>query len=178
MPAGIAWEKLVTTASELEARYLVNALHLIERHTRPHGELLAVGAALAYRPPDGEMLLPLPVDRLSWTDDIAAFFYQPAFRLARKRALLGGDASMLAQRALAEQGWSLDINAPYAGAPAYARISLLPDGLSGERSVCSAEAAGLRQSDPYLDPSPRIDARCELLPATPSPSNLPLEGGG
>jgi hypothetical protein len=137
-----------------------------------------VGAALAYRAPDGELLLPLPVDRLSWTDEIAAFFAQSVFREAHKRALVGGDVSIRAQRALREQGWSVDLNAPYAGAPAYARLLLTPDGLPGERTLCSAEAAGLRQSDPYLDPSPRIDARCEPLQATPSTSNLPLERGG
>jgi hypothetical protein len=108
------------TRSELEARYLVNALRLIRRHGAQRGELFVAGAALAWRGDDGRLLLPLPLDWLSWTADMGEFFAAPQFRAEDKTALVGGDASTAAQRALVARGWRLQVRAPYPGAPAYA----------------------------------------------------------
>ncbi|WP_257388592.1 hypothetical protein [Tahibacter caeni] len=108
------------TRSELEARYLVNALRLIRRDGAAGGELFVVGAALAWRGADGRLLLPLPLDWLSWTQDMADFFAAPQFRVEDKRVLVGGEASIAAQRALAARGWHLQLRTPYDGAPPYA----------------------------------------------------------
>ncbi len=108
------------TRSELEARYLVNALRLIRRHGAQGGELFVVGAALAWRGDDDRLLLPLPLDWLSWTADMGEFFAAPQFRIEDKTVLVGGEASTMAQRALAARGWHMTLRAPYAGAPAYA----------------------------------------------------------
>jgi hypothetical protein len=111
-----------TTRGEVEARYLVDALKLIERQSdAAGGELLVAGAALAWRTPAGKLLLPLPVDYLTWSHDIDDFFDQPAFSSRDKIALIGGEASMLAQRKLTERGWSLALRSPFDGAPAYAQ---------------------------------------------------------
>lgn len=107
------------TRSELEARYLVNALRLLRSHGARNGELFVVGAALAWRGDDGRLLLPLPLDWLSWTADMGEFFAAPQFRVEDKTALIGGTASTAAQRALAARGWHLSLRAPFAGAPAY-----------------------------------------------------------
>lgn len=157
-------ELAAATRSELEARYLVNALRLVRRHAQTQGgELHVVGAAVAWRTPDGEWLLPLPVDWLAWTADLRRFFDQAAFRVAPKLALIGGEASIAAQRALTARGWGLVVKAPYEGAPAYARLQLTPDTTAGERSACTAEEAGLVAADPYVAP-PRPDAPCQTLP--------------
>ncbi|MBL8300209.1 MAG: hypothetical protein JNN30_17865 [Rhodanobacteraceae bacterium] len=108
------------TRSELEARYLVNALRLLQHHGAQRGELSVVGAALVWRGPDGRLLLPLPLDWLSWTADMAEFFTAPQFRIEDKTVLIGGDASAAAQRALAARGWHIQLRASYPGAPAYA----------------------------------------------------------
>ena len=156
-------ELATTTRTELEARYLVNALRLIRTHAEaPGGELLTLGAALAWRTPQGELLLPLPVDRLSWTDDIRDFFDQASFRTVRKSALIGGEASILAQRGLTERGWNLSLQVAYEGAPAYVRLALQDDGVPGPAAACSAEAAGFKQADPYLD-RPRAAPKCAQL---------------
>jgi hypothetical protein len=111
-----------TTRGEVEARYLVDALKLIERQTDAvGGTLLINGAALGWRTPSGRLLLPLPVDYLTWSHDIDAFFDQPVFSVTSKTALIGGEASMLAQRRLTERGWNLVSRAPFDGAPAYAQ---------------------------------------------------------
>ncbi|TDR43134.1 hypothetical protein DFR29_107142 [Tahibacter aquaticus] len=109
------------TRSELEARYLVNALRLLRSQQAQGGELFVVGAALAWRSGDGNrLLLPLPLDWLSWTADMGEFFAARQFRIEDKSLLIGGEASATAQRALARRGWNLHLRLPYAGAPAYA----------------------------------------------------------
>ena len=115
-------ELAATTRGEVEARYLVDALKLIERQSdATGGTLLINGAALAWRTPSGKLLLPLPVDYLTWSHDIDAFFDQPVFSVSSKTALIGGEASMLTQRRLTERGWNLVSRAPFDGAPAYAQ---------------------------------------------------------
>lgn len=108
------------TRSELEARYLVNALRLIRSQGAQRGELFVVGAALAWRDDDGRLLLPLPLDWLSWTEDMGEFFTATQFRVEDKTVLVGGDVSTAAQRALAARGWHMSLRTPYPGAPAYA----------------------------------------------------------
>jgi hypothetical protein len=111
-----------TTRGEIEARYLVDALKLIERQPGTVGGTLVVaGAAIAWRTPAGKLLLPMPVDYLTWNRDTAEFFDQRALTSANKTLLIGGEASMLAQRQLTERGWNLILRAPYPGAPAYAQ---------------------------------------------------------
>lgn len=116
-------ELAATTHGEIEARYLVNALKLIAQQPGVRGgELFTAGAAVAWRTPAGKLILPLPVDYLTWNEDLAGFFDQPSLRAANKVALIGGEASTLAQRALTERGWGIQSRAPYDGAPAYARF--------------------------------------------------------
>ncbi len=114
-------ELAATTHGEVEARYLVDALKLVEREPDVAGGALStVGASVVWSTRAGKLLLPLPVDYLSWNRDFDAFLARPAFRVADKAALIGGEASMAAQRALTARGWGLQLRAPYAGAPAYA----------------------------------------------------------
>ena len=115
-------ELAASTRGETEARYLVDALKMLEREPDAHGgELLIASAAVAWRTHDAHVLLPLPVDYLSWNAQLAQFFDQAAFDARDKRALIAGDASLLAQRQLTQRGWSLNPRAPFDGAPAYAQ---------------------------------------------------------
>ena len=68
-------EELRRSRNETEARYLINALRLIRHYTdgARGGTLITIGAALAYQTPQGELLLPLPLDYLSWTPQMAEF---------------------------------------------------------------------------------------------------------
>lgn len=115
-------ELATTTRGEVEARYLVDALKLLEREPEASGGTLFIaGAAIAWRTPSGRLLLPLPVDYLSWNSGLAQFFDQAALDGTDKVALIGGDASLLAQRKLTARGWSLRARTPFDGAPAYAQ---------------------------------------------------------
>ena len=109
------------TRGEVEGRYLVDALSQIRKHwpTERNGKFVIAGAALVYIARDGRLLLPMPVDYLSWTADIDEFFDRPEFKTADKTALVGGEASPLVQRKLGERGWRLLQRAPYEGAPRY-----------------------------------------------------------
>jgi len=109
------------THGEVEGRFLVNALSQIRKHwPDSRGDKFVIaGAALVYVARDGKLLLPLPVDYLSWTSDMDEFFDCPEFRTATKTALIGGEASALAQRKLNELGWNFILRAPYDGAPKY-----------------------------------------------------------
>ena len=117
-------ELAITADSELEARFLVNALRLLSTHLGARakgGTLRPIGAGLAYASADSELVLPLAVDRLSWTDEVRRFLDREEFRVERKTVLVGGDASLLARRSLAARGWSVVLHAPRPGAPPYAR---------------------------------------------------------
>jgi hypothetical protein len=103
----------MTASTELEARFIVNALHLIARELgkRAHqGKLRTIGAGLAYDSHDGERALPLPVDYLSWTDEVAQFIDRDEFRQKNKTVLVGGEATMRSQRELTQRGWNLRLH--------------------------------------------------------------------
>lgn len=113
----------MTTHSELEARYLVNALRMTAAYLGPrakHGRLRTIGAGLAYATADGALILPLPVDRLSWTKDVRAFMDRDEFRVANKTVLVAGGASLMTRRALVNHGWSLVVRSRWPHSPPYA----------------------------------------------------------
>ena len=113
----------MTAHSELESRFLVNALRMTAKYLgeRAHGGLLRpIGAGLAYEAADHELVLPLPVDYLSWTAEIRDFIDRAEFRVTSKTVLIAGGASLAARRALTERGWNIVLRAPWTGAPPYA----------------------------------------------------------
>jgi hypothetical protein len=117
-------ELAATTRGEVEARYLTDALKLIEKNAEPgKGKLLIIDDAPVWQADDGKLLLPLPVDYLTWSHDIGNLFDEPAFKVKGRTALIGGDASPLAMRKLTERGWNIIVHAPFDGAPAYAQMT-------------------------------------------------------
>ncbi len=107
-------ELAMTANSDLEARYIVNALDLIAHRLgdRAHGgSLITIGASLAYDSTDGERVLPLPVDYLAWTDDVAGFIDNDRFDGATKTVLLTGTATMRSQQELTSRGWNIVLEA-------------------------------------------------------------------
>ena len=117
-------ELAITAQNELEARYIVNGLDLVIAHLgarAKRGRMITVGAGFAYAAADGELVLPLAVDRLSWTKEVTAFLARREFQVKKKTALIGGNASALAQRGLAENGWTAVLRAPRMNTPPYAK---------------------------------------------------------
>lgn len=117
-------ELAATTHGEVEARYLTDALKLIEKNVvAGKGKLLIVDAALVWQSDDGKILLPLPVDYLTWSHDIGDFFDESTFKAKDRTALIGGDASPLAMRKLTDRGWNIAVHSPFDGAPTYAQMT-------------------------------------------------------
>jgi hypothetical protein len=121
-------ELAATTRGEVEARYLTDALKLIRRNVADAkgGDLITAGAAVAWRTPHGKLILPLPVDYLTWSHDLGTFFDQRVFAVADKTVLIGGEASIEVQRQLTDRSWNMQLRAPYDGAPAYADDDFTP----------------------------------------------------
>ncbi|HVF36043.1 MAG TPA: hypothetical protein VND91_12035 [Candidatus Saccharimonadia bacterium] len=113
---------------EVEARYLVNALGLLDRWAPDtnHRSLELIGttpvARSSARADDTrgrpDLVLPLAVDRLQWNRATRAFFDQPALRVAHKLAIVSGELSPRAARGLARRGWSVVEQAGHDGATA------------------------------------------------------------
>ena len=114
----------MTANSPLEARFLVDALRMLAAHLGPRahaGQLRPIGAGLVYVTADGALLLPLPVDRLSWTPEVRDFLDRSEFRVVEKTALIAGEASLAARRGLSERGWHVATHVQWPASPPYAR---------------------------------------------------------
>jgi hypothetical protein len=108
--------KLATTvASEIHARFLIQQLHMLAQHVPagdPVTELLAFDASIAARTRSGTLWITLPVDHLSWTEEVGggvAGYAEPAPRL-----VVAGSVSPLARRELVRSGWRLTAGAALA----------------------------------------------------------------
>jgi len=129
-------EALLETAlmarTEQEGRFVVNGLRLLQHHLGAEaagGELLPLGATVVYRAGD-ELLLPLAVDRLSWTAQMQRFFDEEHLRAGTRTLLVTGSISLRAQRELTARGWSLVPHLPYPDAPPYAPSPARPEPLA------------------------------------------------
>ena len=107
---------------DVAARFLANALLMAgEFHGRAASgaELVTIGAGLALRLRDGRLVLPLPVDYLSWTGLTRAFFRQKDLLQGERSVLIAGGVSDLALRELTALGWEIVVHVPYSAAPPY-----------------------------------------------------------
>lgn len=118
-------ETALMAQNEVEARYVVNTLKLTQAYLGERvagGRWMGLGAVLSFETADGERILPLPVDLLSWTADTARWFGQQALWSHPQRSVISnGQISVAAQRALTKAGWSLLTGLSYSGSPPYLR---------------------------------------------------------
>ncbi len=109
--------------SEAEARFVIDALALIEHNgdvPATGGALLPMGRIVGYLASDGEFLLPLAVDRLSWTSQVQRWFdHLEVAGHPRRTVLVAGSISPLAERALTRRGWSMRSHVRWPGSPPY-----------------------------------------------------------
>ena len=95
---------------ESQARFLATSVRmLVDYHekTKPITAVAAPGLLIG-RDQDGALLLPAPVDYVSWTERIASFAKSPDFLAVPQRTLwLAGQMSPRAKREFETLGWTL-----------------------------------------------------------------------
>lgn len=122
-------EALLDTArlaeTEVEALFVSNALQLLLHNgdvVVPGGQIRPVGRLVGYLAAEGEFLLPLAVDRLSWTPEVQRWFnHVQVSEHSRRTVLVAGSISPLAERALTRRGWSLRSHVRWPDAPPHRR---------------------------------------------------------
>jgi hypothetical protein len=77
----------------------------------PPREPTALDALAARQPAAPRLVLPLPVDRLEWSESTAAFFDVAPLRVVDKRVLIGGTATPNALQGLTRRGWEISEHA-------------------------------------------------------------------
>jgi hypothetical protein len=96
--------------TEYQARFLVTSLHMLDQwgqQRSPITRIQAPGILIAHDQ-NGAVILPAPVDYLSWTQRIAGFATDPQLMGMQNRVLwITGKMTPLARQQLAANGWSV-----------------------------------------------------------------------
>jgi len=98
-----------TVTKEEEARFLAAAVHMLARlHVSgvPIRRVITRGTVVGITA-DGAVVVPAPVDYLSWTARAGAFASRADLRAARRGVWLTGRMSGAAQQGFAARGWML-----------------------------------------------------------------------
>jgi hypothetical protein len=97
-----------TAQSEVQARFITDAVGMLVTFNRrtPLARLTALRTAVGFGS-DGSIVVPAPVDYVSWTRRIAAFATRPDLVARKKVALLTGQMSPMAKRRFRALGWTI-----------------------------------------------------------------------
>jgi hypothetical protein len=99
-----------TIATESQARFLATSLRMLAEYhekKKPISAMAVPGPVIA-RDLDGALILPAPVDYVSWTERVASFATNPGFKAAPQRLLwLAGQMSPRAKQEFAANGWTI-----------------------------------------------------------------------
>ncbi len=101
---------LGSIATESQARFLATSLRMLAEYHEKKKPITAMGTPgpLVARDQDGALILPTPVDYISWTERVARFATQPAFLKVPQRTLwLAGQMSPRAKTEFAANGWNI-----------------------------------------------------------------------
>ena len=99
-----------TVATESQARFLATSIRMLAEYhekKKPLTVMTVPGPVIA-RDQAGALILPAPVDYVSWTERVATFAKHPSFRAAQQRTiLLAGLMSPRAKTEFAANGWTI-----------------------------------------------------------------------
>ncbi len=99
-----------SVATESQARFLATSLRMLAEYHEKKRPLTDMGAPgpLVARDQDGALILPAPVDYISWTERVARFATQPAILKVPQRTLwLAGQMSPRAKKEFVASGWTI-----------------------------------------------------------------------
>lgn len=98
-----------TARNQEDARFLASSVHLLARlnitevaiyQVKAHGTVVGVT-------PSGSLVVPAPVDYISWTERISSFADRPDFQNDRRSLWLTGRMSGAAHSGFTQLGWTL-----------------------------------------------------------------------
>ena len=98
-------------ASESQTRFLATSLRMLADYHQNRKPITAIAAhgPLVGRDRDGALVVPAPVDYVSWTERIAAFATNPDFAATPKKTLwIRGKMSARARKEFEANGWTID----------------------------------------------------------------------
>lgn len=101
--------------TEYQARFIVTSLRMLDQWSRQRSPItrIRVPGVLVARDQNGTVILPAPVDYLSWTQRIAGFATDPQLMALHNRVLwITGKMTPLARQQLAANGWSVREGGP------------------------------------------------------------------
>jgi hypothetical protein len=98
-----------TAQNEEEARFFAAGVRLLSRlnaTTRPIKKIMGQGTVIGITP-GGEVVVPAPVDCVSWTERIGRFAQRPDLKAAKRSIWLMGKISETAEKGFIGLGWHL-----------------------------------------------------------------------
>jgi len=99
-----------SVATESQSRFLATSLRMLVEYHEKNKPLTAVAAPgpLVGRDRDGALIMPAPVDYVSWTERVASFATSPAFLAMPQRTVwLAGLMSPRAKQGFEANGWTI-----------------------------------------------------------------------
>jgi hypothetical protein len=99
-----------SVATESQARFLATSVRMLAEYHEKQKPITAVAAPgpVIARDQDGALILPAPVDYVSWTERVASFAKNPGFVAVPQRMLwLAGQMSPRAKKEFAANGWTI-----------------------------------------------------------------------
>ena len=115
--------------SELEARFIVNAMRMAQQQHLSQPAVtgvMLVGVTPVFQLADGSVLVPAPVDYVHLNAKFRAFLGEPQLLEKRVRIDVAGKISALATEQIQAHGWELNRNVRFEGAPNYALEEAAP----------------------------------------------------
>ena len=97
-------------ATESQARFLATSVRMLAEYHEKKKPITAVAAPgpLIARDQEGTLVLPAPVDYVSWTERVAYFAKSPSFQVAPRRTLwITAQMSPRAKEGVAANGWTV-----------------------------------------------------------------------
>jgi hypothetical protein len=96
--------------TESQARFLSTSIRMLAGYHEKKKPItaMAVPGPVIARDQDGALVLPAPVDYVSWTERVASFAKNPSFQRARQRTLwITGQMSPRAKQEFEANGWTI-----------------------------------------------------------------------
>jgi hypothetical protein len=97
-----------TAQSEMQARFITDTVGMLARyHSRsPLASIIAKGTVIG-RERNGTIVVPAPVDYVSWTQRISYFAHRSDLKAPKRVAMLTGRMSPMAKRNFQKLGWTV-----------------------------------------------------------------------